>query len=98
MAENCSVRRQLRTARPDQTRPDATKMGDVIKAASRLRGINGELATANSKAEALLGPVWNRGEPQLDHLIQVRTWGAALHERLAALAGDDRIGCPVCAS
>ena len=51
--------------------------------------INGELAAANSKAEALLGPVWSRGEPQLDHLIQVRTWGAALDERLAALAGDD---------
>ena len=84
-----SVRRQLRTARPDQTKPDAAKLGDVLKAASRLRSINGELATANSKAEALLGPVWNRGEPQLDHLIQVRTWGAALHERLAALAGDD---------
>jgi very-short-patch-repair endonuclease len=84
-----SIRRQLQTARPDQTKPDATKLGDVLKAALRLRVINGELAAANSKAEALLGPVWSRGEPQLDHLIQVRTWGAALDERLAALAGDD---------
>ena len=64
-------------------------MGEVLKAALRLRAINSELATANSKAETLLGPVWSRGEPQLDHLIQVRTWGVALHERLAALAGDD---------
>ena len=84
-----SVRRQLKTARPDQTQPDADKLGDVLKAALRLRAINSELATANSKAEALLGPVWSRGEPQLDHLVQVRTWGAAMHERLTALAGDD---------
>ena len=84
-----SVRGQLRIVRSDQTRPDAAKMGEVLKAASRLRAINSELATASSKAETLLGPVWSRGEPQLDHLIQVRTWGVALHERLAALAGDD---------
>ncbi len=84
-----SVRRQLQAARPDQTKPDADKLGDVLKAALRLRAINGELATASSKAEALLGPVWSRGEPQLDHLVQVRAWGAALHERLTALAADD---------
>ena len=84
-----SVRRQFQSARPDQTRPDATKLGEVVKAALRLRAINGELAAANSKAEALLGPVWSRGEPQLEHLVQVRAWGVALHERLAALAGDD---------
>ena len=83
------VRRQLQTARPDQTRPDKAKLGEVLKTASRLRVINDELTAASFKAESLLGPVWNRGEPQLDHLIQVRTWGAALHERLASLAGDD---------
>ena len=84
-----SVRRQLQNTRPDRTRPDAAKMGEVIKAAARLRAINGELERASSKAAALLGPVWNRGEPLLDHLIQVRRWGASFHERLAALAGDD---------
>ena len=84
-----SVRRQLQTARPDQTKPDEAKLGEVIKAALRLRVINGELTAASPQAELLLGPVWSRGEPQLEHLIQVRAWGAALHERLAALAGDD---------
>jgi len=84
------IRRHLRAARPDQTRPDPAKMGEVLTAVLRLRVINGELANANSKAEALLGPVWSRGEPQLDHLVQVRTWGAALHERLAALVGEDK--------
>ena len=85
-----SVRRQLQTARPDQTKPDADKLGEVLKAALRLRAINSELITANSKAETLLGPVWSRGEPQLDHLVQVRAWGAALHERLATLVGEDK--------
>ena len=84
-----SIRRQLRTVRPDQTRPDPAKLGEVLKAALRLRVINSELASAGSKAESLLGAVWSRGEPQLDHLILVRAWGAALHERMAALAGDD---------
>jgi very-short-patch-repair endonuclease len=85
-----SLRRQLQMTRSDQkTRTDAVIIGDVLKSATRLRAINGELAAASSKAEALLGPVWNRGEPQLDHLIQVRVWGAALHERLTALADND---------
>jgi very-short-patch-repair endonuclease len=86
-----SVRRQLRIARPDQTQPDASKMDEVLKAALRLRAINGELATASPRAEALLGPVWGRGEPKLDHLIQVRAWGAAMHERLIALVGEDAV-------
>lgn len=84
-----SVRRHLQTARPDGSRPEDAKLGDVLKDASRLRIINSELVTASSKAESLLGPVWGRGEPQLDHLTQVRAWGMALHERLAALAGDE---------
>jgi very-short-patch-repair endonuclease len=84
-----SVRRQLQTAYSDRAKIDAAKMGEVLKAALRLRTINGELAAANPDAEALLGPVWGRGEPQLDHLVQVRTWGAELHERLATLADDD---------
>lgn len=71
------------------TLTDEAKLGDVLKAASRLRIINGDLATASAKAESLLGPVWSRGEPQLEHLIQVRAWGATLHERLAMLCGDE---------
>lgn len=83
------IRRHLKTTRPDQTRPDVPKMGEVLVTSLRLRVINSELERANSKAEALLGPIWGRGEPQLDHLIQVRTWGAALHERMVALVGGD---------
>jgi very-short-patch-repair endonuclease len=83
------VRRQLRGTRPDQTGPDITKMGDVLKAASRLRTVNQEIVAAGSRAETFLGPVWAGGEPQIEHLTHVREWGAALHERIAALASDD---------
>jgi very-short-patch-repair endonuclease len=84
-----SVRRRLRVARPDQTQSEAAQLSEILKAAIRLQTVNGELAAASVKAEALLGPVWSRGEPQLEHLIQVRAWGVALDERLIALAGDD---------
>jgi very-short-patch-repair endonuclease len=84
-----SVRKQLRTARPDQSQPDVTKMGEVLKMALRLRAINTELTAASAKAEALLGPVWNRGEPQIEHLTPVREWGATFHDRMIALSGDD---------
>lgn len=84
-----TVRRQLRTARPDQSQPDATKMGDVLKDALRLRTINGELSASSARAESLLGPIWNHGEPKLEHLTQVREWGAALNTRMTALVAED---------
>lgn len=83
------VRRQLQTARPDQTKPDPATIGEVLKAATRLRTINAELAGAALKADPLLGPIWGRGEPALDHLVQVRAWGVAFDERLAALVGNN---------
>jgi len=84
-----AVRRQLRTARPDQSQPDTTKMGDVLKDALRLRTINGELSASSAMAESLLGPIWNQGEPKIEHLTQVREWGAALNTRMAALVAED---------
>lgn len=84
-----NVRRHLQTARSDQAKLDSATMGEVLKAALRLRTVNAELVAAVPKAEPLLGPIWNRGEPQLDHLIQVRAWGVAFEERLVSLAGED---------
>jgi AAA domain/Protein of unknown function (DUF4011) len=84
-----NVRRHLQTARSDQTKLDAATMGEVLKAALRLRTVNAELVAAAPKAEPLLGPIWSRGETQLDHLIQVRAWGVAFEERLVSLAGED---------
>jgi very-short-patch-repair endonuclease len=84
-----AVRKQLREARSDQALPDIAKINGVLKAALRLRVVNGELSAANAKAGPLLGPVWACGEPQLEHLSQVREWGVTLHARLTSLVNDD---------
>lgn len=84
-----TVRRQLRKARPAQSKPDATTMGDVLQAAKRLRSINGILTAATAKAELHLGIIWADGEPHVDLLSHVRTWGAALHSSIAACAGEN---------
>ncbi len=83
-----SVRRQLRTARPDKVKPDPAMLGGVLTAALRLRVVNAALATSSPKAEKLLGEAWARGEPQADMLDYVRGWGSTLHDRLLACAPD----------
>ena len=84
-----SVRRQLRTARPDDARPDVPGLATILKAALRLRTINASLASAAPDAEAYLGLIWARGEPDCEALAVVRTWGEALHTSMAACAGND---------
>lgn len=84
-----SVRRQLRTARPDHVRPEVATLGDVLAVALRLRAINAELAAARALAEPRLGPLWAAGEPIAEKLAAARAWGARLHERLAADAAGD---------
>ena len=82
------VRRQLRTARPDQKRPDVATLGDVLVAVIRLRTINTTLSAASDKAERHLGMAWGHGEPQSDMLTYVRSWGATLHDRIIACSAD----------
>jgi very-short-patch-repair endonuclease len=83
------VRRQLRTARPDNARPDVASLAAILKAALRLRTINASLASATPDAEAYLGLIWARGEPDGEALAIVRAWGEALHASMAACAGND---------
>lgn len=84
------VRRHLRTTRPDQVKPEVSALERVLVAALRLRAVNIELAGARADAEERLGPtIWSEGEPDVARLTAVRTWGANLHERLTALAGED---------
>ena len=85
------VRKQFQQVRTDHFKPEDARVPEMLKSAIRLRVINTELQAAASKAEPLFGPVWNRGEPELEHLILVRSWGATLHERLAVLAGTDAV-------
>jgi very-short-patch-repair endonuclease len=83
-----SVRRQLRSARPDKVKPDATTLGDVLTTALRLRALNAALVAASPQAVKLLGDAWERGEPRTDMLDYVRSWGGTLHDRLIACAAD----------
>ena len=83
------VRRQLRTTRPDNARPDVASLGAILKAALRLRTINASLASATPEAEAYLGLIWAGGEPDDEALAIVRAWGETLHASMAACAGND---------
>jgi len=84
-----AVRKQLQQVRTDYLKPEDVRVPEILKSAIRLRVINAELQAVASKAEPLFGPIWKQGEPELEHLILVRSWGATLHERLAVLAGTD---------
>ena len=84
-----AVRKQLQQVRTDHLKPEDVRVSEMFKSAIRLRAINIELQTVASKAEPLFGPIWKQGEPELEHLILVRSWGATLHERLAVLVGTD---------
>lgn len=84
-----AVRKQLHQVRTDQLKPEDARVLEMLKAAIRLRIVNAELQAAAAKAEPLFGPIWKQGDPELDHLVLVRSWGATLHERLAVLAGTD---------
>jgi very-short-patch-repair endonuclease len=86
-----SVRRMLRTTRPDQSRPEVAQLGENLDDALRLRTINTELAAAAPIALACLGAVWAKGEPDPEALAKARTWGEALHARMLACASDDLV-------
>lgn len=84
------VRRHLRSARSDQTKPEVVTLENVLVAAQRLRAVNGELGTVRVEAESLLGcAIWAAGEPDPAQLKAVHTWGVALHQQLAVLAGEN---------
>lgn len=83
------VRRHLRTARPDNARPEVASMAAVLQDAIRLRVINAELTAAEPTAHACLGLLWAKGEPSSEALLRARVWGELLHARMLACAGDD---------
>jgi very-short-patch-repair endonuclease len=84
------VRRHLRSARSDQAKPEVATLENVLVAAQRLRAVNGELGAVRGEAESLLGcAIWAAGEPDPAQLKAVHTWGAALHQQLAVLTGEN---------
>jgi very-short-patch-repair endonuclease len=84
-----SVRRQLRTARSDNRRPEVVSLPGVLEHAIRLKEINGILRGANPTAEAHLGVLWAGGEPAADTLERIHRWGSALSSRMVGCAAGD---------
>ncbi len=84
-----SVRSHLRKALPKNEKPDEAGMGKIVSSAIRLRKINQELTSIYEIAETLLGKCWRDGEPDSEQMTHVRTWGEALHQRLAMVAGTN---------
>ena len=60
-----------------------------LKSAPRIREINSSLSADAATAQACLGVLWAKGEPNADALTQARQWGESLHSQLLALAGED---------
>src|SRR5690606_12714463 len=83
------VRSVLRAARADGQKPDAASREDTLRDAARLRDLTRELTAANGKAKTLLGALWADGEAEPAKLEALLAWGAEVHRRLNAAAGDD---------
>jgi len=62
---------------------------DFLQSAQRLRAIDASLQAADPSAQACLGVIWNKGEPDADTLKQTHVWGKRLHANLVACAGDN---------
>ena len=62
-----------------------------VKAVPRLRAINTELTAAAPTAQACLGVIWAKGEPDSEAISKTRAWGESLHARMVACAGDDLV-------
>lgn len=70
--------------------PEVAKLLEMfLTAAPRLREINSTLAAGSPTAEAYLGGIWAKGEPDPDAIHEARIWGECLHSRMLAFAGDD---------
>ncbi|MBK9989829.1 MAG: hypothetical protein IPP19_03585 [Verrucomicrobia bacterium] len=83
------VRRQLRTARTDASKPTVGTLSQVLRDGLRLRAINADLSTVSTTAQACLGALWANGEPSAEALSRAIQWGKVLHTRMVECAGDD---------
>ncbi len=85
------VRNNLKKALSVKIELDKSEMGNVILSAIRLRNINEELASIYTTAEAMLGKSWRGGEPDIEQMENIRSWGETLHQRMSKLTGADSV-------
>ena len=67
----------------------ASMLQGFLQAAPRLREINAGFSAAAMTAQACLGVLWAKGDPDADAVSKARAWGEALHSRMLAFAGED---------
>ena len=67
----------------------AAMLDVFLAAAPRMRVINRFLAEVAENAEACLGQIWAKGEPDPQSLERAREWSDSLHYGLLKLAGED---------
>ena len=69
----------------------ALALDTFVKAVPRLSAINTVLAAAAPAAQACLGIIWAKGEPDSKAISKARAWGELLHANAVACAGDDLV-------
>ncbi len=84
-----SLNRQSLEEAKDHLSAVAYMLEAYLKAAPRIREINTALSRDAAVAQACLGTLWDKGEPDVESLAKAREWGEALHSRLLALTGED---------
>ena len=83
------VRRVLRTARHDNSSPDAATVPDTLKNAIRLKQINATIDQDASRLAQLLGSLWSNAMLASASLERVRAWAESFHSRIIACVGED---------
>jgi very-short-patch-repair endonuclease len=81
--------RDLLRSRRDPKQATVGGIGEVLTSALRLREIQAELRSANQRAMSLLGPTWQKGEPDPNEIDALRKWAGLLHERMRAAVAHD---------
>ncbi|MFA6270711.1 MAG: AAA domain-containing protein [Candidatus Paceibacterota bacterium] len=85
------VRKNLQSARADESRLGVDSIPDTLQKALRLRTLNQELSSVAPAAIETVGDFWENGNPSPEKIKEIQTWGESLHSRLLDCAGDDLV-------
>lgn len=87
--ESASLDRQTLDDAPDHFTAVKQTLDAFLGSAPRLRQINAGFSAAAPLAQACLGVIWERGEPNAEAVRKARAWGESLNTRLLSFAGED---------
>ncbi len=87
--ESASLDRRTLDDAPDHFSAMDRMLDVFLGSASRLRQINAGFSAAAPVAQACLGVIWERGEPDAEAIQKASAWGEILNARLLSFAGED---------